>query len=114
MKFCRAVPLMPAACALQSFIRCCCGLSAAWPGLAEKPAMPPTTINAKRDNRILVTPTPSRPAALLDHLVGSRQNRWRNRQPERLGGLQLDRELVTRRTRNGQFARRCAAKDARN
>src|SRR5213082_559596 len=29
MKFCRAVPVMPEACVLQSFIRCCCELSAA-------------------------------------------------------------------------------------
>src|SRR5262249_43307991 len=35
MKVCRALPVIPAACALQSFMRCCCELSAARLGVAS-------------------------------------------------------------------------------
>ena len=32
---------------------------------------------------------------LFDHLVGAREDRWRDRQPERLGGLEVDHQLWT-------------------
>ena len=42
---------------------------------------------------------------LLDHLVGAREDRWRDRQTERLGGLQIDDELEFGWLLDGQVGR---------
>jgi hypothetical protein len=49
---------------------------------------------------------------LLDHLVGTQQNRLRYRQAERLGGLEVDDHLKFCRQLNGQLRRFRSAQDA--
>ncbi len=39
---------------------------------------------------------------LLNHLVGARQHRWRDRQAEGLGGLEVDDQLELRGMLDGQ------------
>jgi hypothetical protein len=48
---------------------------------------------------------------LLDHLVGTGEDRLRQGEAERLGGLEVDRELEMGRLLHGQLAGRGAAKD---
>jgi hypothetical protein len=43
--------------------------------------------------------------ALLDHLVGPQQQRVRNCEPERLGGLEIDHKLEARRLKHRQIPR---------
>ena len=45
----------------------------------------------------------------LDHLVRPPQHRRRDRQPERLGGLEVDHQLELRRLFDGQVGGLCAA-----
>src|SRR6266481_2756098 len=53
-----------------------------------------------------------RPAAWsLDHLVRAREERLRNRQPQRLRGLEIDNQLELRRLLHGQVARLGTAQD---
>ena len=43
--------------------------------------------------------------ALLDHLIRSRQNIWRNRKADLLGGFEIDDELEFLRLLNWQVTR---------
>ena len=50
-------------------------------------------------------------ASLLDHLIGSCQERRRNRQPDRLGRLEVDAQYVLRWLLDGEIARLGALQD---
>src|SRR5262249_21168254 len=50
----------------------------------------------------------------LDHLIRPRQQRRRNRQPERLGGLEVDAQYVLRWLLDGEIARLGAFQDSVN
>ena len=43
------------------------------------------------------------PARLLDHLIGQEEQRGGYRQPERLGGLEVDDQLELQRLLHGQL-----------
>src|SRR5713226_87502 len=58
---------------------------------AEAPSSPPPS----RQRWVLPRPTFSC-RSLLDDLVGPQQQRWRDRQAERLGGLEVDHQLELR------------------
>src|SRR5215469_1527745 len=49
---------------------------------------------------------------LFDHLVGAKQERVRDCQPKRLGGLEVQDQLVFRRQLHREIARLLAAQDA--
>jgi len=49
---------------------------------------------------------------LLDYLVRAKQQRLRNRQPERLRGLKVDHELESRRLLNGKVGGLGALQDS--
>src|SRR5215468_2660840 len=53
-------------------------------------------------------------ASLLDHLIGSCQERRRNRQPDRLGRLEVDAQYVLRWLLDGEIARLGALQDSVN
>src|SRR5215470_17732481 len=76
---------------------------------------------APAHSRELAAPARTRPTTrgtrgtcagpLLDDLVGSRQNRGWNREPERLGGLHVDHELELGGPLNRQVTSFCAFED---
>ena len=49
---------------------------------------------------------------LLDHLIGTRKERLRDREAERPGGLEIDDEIVLARLLHWQVARLLASEDA--
>src|SRR5437764_7204456 len=64
---------------------------------AERERAPPCAQVSERSARSL--------SPLLDHLVGAREQRLRNRQSERLRGLEVDRQLEFGRLLNRQIGR---------
>src|SRR6188768_1466807 len=48
---------------------------------------------------------------LLNHLIGARQQRWRNLEPQRLRGAQVDHEIEFRRLLDSEFARLGSSED---
>ena len=52
--------------------------------------------------------------ALFDHLVGAREQRWRDGEAERLGGLEIDHQLVFGRCLHRQVGRLLAFKKSPN
>ena len=56
---------------------------------------------------LLVTPD-----RLLDHLVSAQQERFGDRQAERLGGLEVDDEVKLGRILHGEISDLCALEDA--
>src|SRR5260370_42565752 len=49
---------------------------------------------------------------ILDHLVGKVEHAWRNREAERVGGLQVDDQREFRWVLNGEVGRTGAPEDA--
>ena len=49
---------------------------------------------------------------LFDHLVGAGEQRWRHREAERLGSLEIDHQLVLGRRLHRQVGRLLALEDA--
>src|SRR5258708_32850141 len=60
------------------------------------------------------TPAPQQTAFLIDHLSGSRQQRWGDRQVESLRRLEIDNQFVVSRSLNRQVGRLLALQDTIN
>ena len=56
------------------------------------------------DQQVRKVPT-TEVASLFDHFVGAREQRLRNSEAERLGGLQVDHQLEECRLQHGHFCR---------
>src|SRR5262249_56163926 len=48
---------------------------------------------------------------LFDYFIGARKQQWREREAERLGGLEIDNQLVLRRLLNREIGRLGALED---
>jgi len=69
-----------------------------------------------RGYRLGIEPPPysdqcARRPTSFDHFIGAGEDRWRDRQPERLGGLQIDDQLELRRLLDRQIGRLGAVED---
>jgi hypothetical protein len=64
------------------------------------------------DGASMSSSPPERRCGSFDYLIGTGENRRRDRQPERLGGIEIDHQLEGGRLLHRQIGRLCAFEDS--